>query len=474
MQTATVEVSAEEQTEAGNSRPWFRAFQPLRQLYVSPSGLSDGKSPSSPMSLIKAIDTAKPGDLYWLQEGTYRGVFELSREGTEKNPIVFRAAAGKRVVVQGAFKMSGQYNWIWGLEITDPGGVATTGGGAEMLAPGTRLINNVIHDQYGKIGIGAWQQGAGQVVYGNIVYNQIPKSNNPHNIYVQNDFANWGYKYVVNNMFLDSLDATPDTFNVHAYTEGGLITGLWFEENVIRNGKFLLGGFNLPADREVVKENYFYKSTVQFGYRRPTQVRFQSNYLGRTQLLTEWFWGAGESQYKQTAPNVYSGNEILNPPGPHVHFSTSAYLPSGRCEGCPRIRPVDVFDQNKYSSPFRATFYADNKNLGVLGMEGWRRATEEAGKRFDSNSIVVGQPKDAKVVILKNDYDPSRAHLAVYNWSNGANVRIDLAGFLPVGARFAIFDARKVFQSPVLSGTYSGPFELPLGREFGAFLITLL
>lgn len=471
LQTASVEISAEQQ-QGGIPRPWFRTVTPLRQLYVSPSGNSDGRSAASPMSLKKAVDSAKPGDLYWLQEGQYRGRFVLEKNGTEKNPIIFRATPGKRVVLQGGFYLLSQYTWIWGMEIMDPGNISTSGG-VEMLAPGTRVINNVIHDIKGKVGIGAWQTGEGQVIYGNIVYKQISNQNNPHNLYIQNDFSHMGYKYVVNNMFLDARDVTEITYNVHAYTQNSLITGLWFEQNVIRNGAFLIGGFNLPADHEVVKQNYFYKAPVQFGYRRPTQVRFQYNYLGRSELTTEYFWGAGESKYKQTAPNIYTNNEILNPPStiPHIAFSTSAYLGTERCDGCARIRPVDIFDQNKYSSPFKARFFADNKDLGILGMDGWRNATAAAGKRFDGNSTVVAPPRVTKVVILRNDYEPTRAHLVVYNWSNAAKVRIDLGSFLPMGSRFTIYDAQKVYQAPTLAGTYTGPIELSLGKEFGAFVI---
>jgi hypothetical protein len=232
-----------------------------------------------------------------------------------------------------------------------------------------------------------------------------------------------------------------------------------------------VGGFNLPADHEVVKQNYFYKSPVQFGYRRPTQVRFQYNYLGRSELITQYFWGAGETQFKQTSPNIYSNNEILLPPAPHIDFSTSAFLGPERCDGCARIRPVDIFDQNKYTSPFQARFYADNKNLGVLGMDGWRNATAAAGKRFDGNSAVVSAPRETKVVILKNDYEPTRAHMVVYNWSNAAKVRADLGSYLRVGSRFTIYDAKKVFQTPILAGTYTGPIELSMGKEFGAFVI---
>src|SRR5262249_36219971 len=237
--------------------PWYQPFHALREFHVSPAGKGDGKSLSSAMSFQKALASAKPGDLYWLHEGTYRGLFEPGNDGTEKNPIVFRAAPGESVVIQGVIHANAAFNWFWGLEITDPDGIAA-GGGVEMLKPGIHLINNVIHDKFGNVGVGAWQQGKGHILYGNIIYHQIPNSNNPHNLYIQNDYQSFGYKYVVNNMILDANDATPNTYNVHGYTEKGLITGLYFESNIIKNGKFLIGGYNLPAENEVVRKNYFF------------------------------------------------------------------------------------------------------------------------------------------------------------------------------------------------------------------------
>ncbi len=457
--------------ETPSPRPWFKPFVPTRTFYVSPSGNGDGRTPSSAMSFNKALSSGNPGDLYWLLEGTYRGDFRPSRAGTEARPIVFRAEQGKHVLIEGGFTFRAGYNWIWGFEISDQQNVQD-GGGAEMLAPGIRVINNVIHNQYGNIGIGAWQQGKGQVIYGNILYRQTPNNNNPHNIYAQNDFKKWGYKYIVNNMILDASEATFNTYNVHCYTEGGLITGLWLEKNILRNGKFLIGGFNAPAENEVVKENYFYKSKIQFGYRRPTQVRFQNNYVVRSPLFTEWVWGVGETIFPQSAPSIYTGNEFIRPPGPHVRFSTSAYLASGRCEGCPRIRPNDVFDQNKYSAPFKGTFYADSKRNGVVNLATWRKITAAAGNAFDVHSTEVPAPKGVKTAILKNDYDPSRAHMAVYNFSGAKRVRVDLSSFLPNGTGFAINDAKQTFQSPVAAGIYSGPVEIPCESEFRVFLIT--
>src|SRR5262249_9231381 len=173
--------------------------------------------------------------------------------------------------------------------------------------------------------------------------------------------------------------------------------------------------------------NYFFDSTVQLGYRRPTQVQFQDNYLVHTALSSEWFWGAGETQFKQNGPNLYTGNQILDPVGDvHVRFRTSAYVPSGRCEGCSGIQHTDTWDNNQYSSPFRATFFANDNDLGAIGFQEWKKATTDAGKSFDAHSVEVPKPTTVKTALIKNEYDPTRANLAVYNWSTNPRINVDL------------------------------------------------
>lgn len=448
---------------------------PLRTLYVSPSGTGQGTSPADPMSITAALGSSQPGDLFWLLGGTYTGLFYITRGGTSSNPIIWRAAQGApHVTIKGGFEITGANNWIWGMEITDPNELYPNDSGVRILAAGTRIINNVVHDHSNKNGIGAWNTGGGQVIYGNIVYSNGQGLNHPHNIYTQNDYVSNGYKYFTNNMLLDSTDVCANCFNFHAYTETGYVTGMNLQNNIIKHGRFLIGGYNVPADNEVVKNNYFYDSQVQFGYRRPTQVSFQDNYVVRATLDTQWFWGDGEVQYTEAAPNVFSNNQFLLPPnGVHVLFRTSAYLSTGRCEGCPPIRQTDTFNNNSYSTPFRGTFYANNQNLGTLGFSSWKSACASAGNAFDSASAEVSTPSGSKVVILNNEYESGRAHLAIYNYALASSVPADLSGIVPAGAAYKVFGARSVYGTPVLSGTYSGPISVPMsGQEFAAFLVT--
>jgi hypothetical protein len=451
------------------TNPWVNSFTPVRTLYVSPTGSGTGTQ-ANPMSLSNAINTSLPGDLYWLMPGTYNGQYTINRAGTNINPIVFRAQPGLAVILNGRIDVTGAYNWVWGLEIKDPNGVGTTAG-LDMHAPGVHAINNLIHDIKANIGIGAWNNGPGQVVYGNVVYKQISNGINPHNIYAQNDVNVNGTKYIVGNMFLDAWDATSSTYNVHAYTTGGAITGFDFENNILRKGRFLIGGVNLPSDQSTVQNNYYYNAPVVFGWQRPSQVQFLNNYLGRSMLTVLWFWGAGEVQYPQPQNNIFAGNTMLFPSGPHVDFRTSAYLPGGRCEGCPAIRPSDQFNNNTYSAPFVANFFANNNDQGDVNLTTWRNISAAAGKGFDANSTEVSGTPANKIVVLPNEYETGRGHVAIFNWSLSSTVNVDLSSIVSSGSAFQVLDPRNM-GTPVLTGVYSGPVNIPTGgSEFVAFLV---
>jgi hypothetical protein len=449
--------------EAAN--PWVQPFTPIRTLYVSPNGTGNG-SQSNPMGFNAAINSSVPGDLYWLMPGTYNGQRKFTRYGTSSNPIVWRGQSG--AIINGALDLSAAHNWVWGLEVKDPSGVATSEG-ITLLGIGNHVINNIVHDIKGRVGIGAWNTGSGQVVYGNIVYKQIPNSNNPHNIYSQNNFKTNGYKYFVQNMILDSWDATQSSYNFHAYTQGGYISGYHIEKNIIRKGKFLIGGTNLPADNEIVKQNYFYDSPVLLGWSVPTQVQFQNNYLGKGWLDIRYFWGTGEVKYTIPGPSSFTGNSIMKPTNNHVQFRTAAYWPN-LCLGCPKIRSGDSFNNNTYSSTFNASFHADNYNAGTVSFTTWKSLTQGAGNPFDVNSTVVQSVSD-KVVVMANEYESGRGNIAIYNWSLSSTKTVDLSSILQSGQSYKVLDPRNM-GTPVAQGVYSGPINIPTsGKEFLALLV---
>jgi hypothetical protein len=457
------------------ANPWVQTFTPSRQLYVSPTGIGTG-SQSSPMSMSKAISGAKPGDLYWLTTGTYTGFFKLGISGTATKPIVYRALPQNKVKINGAIEIKGAYTWIWGLEITDPTGIGAVGSdGVTMLAPGIHLINNVIHHHKGNNGIGAWDYGQ-QMVYGNIVYENGQDAGHPHNIYGQNQYSKFGYKYIVGNMFLDARLIDPGSYNVHVYSGSGKVTGFYLEKNIISNGGIIMGG-NIPTTESVINSNYFYDSSTSFGYGTPFQLDFTNNYMGRTRLSLTRYWGTGEVVYNQARPTVFTGNELVKGAGKSgriLFFRTMAYTAPGvRVFGTPGIQSRDVFNNNKYTAPFVGEFTANGTHIDFATFAQWKGATAVAGNPFDVNSTEVPKPTAAKVFLIPNEYEPKRAYLAIYNWPRTSNVKVDLSSFLASGVKFSIYKPKSFGTSPVVTGTYSGPVSIPLGgAEFSAFVIT--
>lgn len=451
------------------SKPWLQTYATVRTLYVSATGTGQGTTPTNPMSLGNAINSAQAGDLFWMGGGTYKGFYHLTRSGTSTKPIIFRATANQRVIINGSIEISGAYVWLWGLEVSDIGKTSSMDSGVRLLAQGIHLINNVIHHAR-ENGIGAWSFGPGQVIYGNIVY-----ENSAHNIYTQNDFTANGYKYAVDNVFMEQANVCSGCYIFHAYGTNVPVTGFHLERNVFRNGKFLMGGYGVPADREVIQQNYFYNVAVRIGWRRPTQVHFLNNYLGRADIMSYYFWGAGETKYTQTAPNVYTGNEMIRPRSRHIFFQTSAYLATGRCEGCPKIQATDTVNNNKYSAPFLGWFNANNTFLPAVNLTQWRNATAAAGKALDVNSIEIPVPTTSKVVLLKNDYDPTRGNLVIYNWGKTSTVTANLSSVVPSGSAYKIYNAKAMLGTPILSGTYSVPVSIPIaGQEFAVYIVQKL
>jgi hypothetical protein len=442
------------------------------------------------MGLSSAVNSARPGDLYWLTEGTYNvNTLSIGVSGTAQNPTVFRAAVGERATIVGNIVVSGSNIWIWGLEITDPNrgapnsSAASGGIGMSGSASNVRLINNIIHDSW-DCGIGGWNTGPGHIYYGNIVYrvgNHSDPSKRCYPIYTQNRFISNGHKYIIDNQF---LDAAPDIggpgYNFHGYTENNYVSGLYLEGNIISNGQFLIGGFgNEPNDRNVIRKNYFYKSDPRLGYRREAQAEFSGNYLGRSGLYIPFFWGAGDVRGLQRAPMIITNNEIYN--GRHVEYTTSIVTTNNstvppsltRVIGIAPLNSSDVVDNNTYSSPFSSFLFAQGKSGSYSSLASWRSDTQTAGNRFDGNSSLVAFPNTARIFIIPNMYEPGRGHAAVFNWGLLNSVNIDISGAVSPGRSYKILNSKNPFGMPLASGIYNGgSVSISLGgAEFMPLLI---
>jgi RNA polymerase sigma factor (sigma-70 family) len=445
--------------------PWVDTPKAQRERYVAPGGAGSGATTADPMSLPAAVSTAQPGDLFWLDSGRYDGAVDLKANGTTERPIIFRARQGMQAHIAGRVHMYGANNWLWGLEITVPelNDLAVT---AE--AQGAHVINCVLHQSGG--GIAGWNRGPGHVYYGNIIYGVggdiKPKwSRTNYPLYLQNDFDKNGYKYAVQNLLLDGRPFDGD-YNLHAYADDGYVSGLVIRQNAIVNGAFQLGGGPNPQHRHIVADNLIYNASMtRLGFGAPIQMEFRNNYLAGTYINFTDFWGEGE-RAARWLPNVFTGNEICRPTRAAVMFRTSR-------DGKEKIDPGDIWDRNVYPEPFEGWMHANGKDLRRLDFAAWRQETAAAGNAFDASSRTSPAPKEAKVFVWANEYEPGRGHVAIVNWAKAESVRVDLSAVVAEGTKFTVHPARNTFGPASVEGTYAGPIDIPMGgkEECGVFLV---
>jgi len=82
------------------------------------------------------------------------------------------------------------------------------------------------------------------------------------------------------------------------------------------------------------------------------------------------------------------------------------------------------------------------------------------------------RPAGSKTILLPSKYDPHRAHLAVYNWDNAKEVKVETTGFLRLGDNYRLFDPKDPFGKPVLEGVCQGEtIAVPMSDEFAAYIV---
>ena len=184
----------------------------------------------------------KPGDTIWIRGGQYgtggSTIFNSKLVGNAGKPITVRAFPGEQPVIDGSVMVYREYTTFWGLEVlnSDPKRSTTIEGSIpgdilrsarfNVLAPNTKFINNIVHDQ-GE-GFGFWKQAVNAELYGNIVYNngwQGPDRGHGYSIYAQNET---GTKFIHDNISFNNFGG----YGVHVYGESIQLVGFRFEGNV--------------------------------------------------------------------------------------------------------------------------------------------------------------------------------------------------------------------------------------------------
>lgn len=410
---------------------------------------------------MTALTNVQAGRKIVLNEGVYStGQIVLTTPGTPGNVILI--TANGHATINGTVRIQGAYNYVMGVEIT---GGAQVGGanqiGTELFCNNCGLINNFIHGINGQVGLLATSSGVNQVIYGNLFGKNISVSNNPHNMYIQNDYDTYGWKYVVGNYSFDAEEVTGMTFTFHGYTEGGQVEGMHVEDNIFEDGRFLIGGTNPNNKKEFVKNNSFYDVGFSIGYSYEAPSQVEDNYFGRSSVKLERVPGEGTSF---SEIQTFTGNTIVYPPANKMIVLKTSI---GNVQGVAEIDNTTVWNNNLYINPTWGS------TLGAEGMfhccdtsytGHWLPNTAaRGGVNFDTNSTFSTAPATNRVLLRPNAYDDTRALLEVFNWTGATSLEYSQEG------GFEVFNAKDPFGTAIVSGTDT--VTIPLSGEFQVFLI---
>jgi parallel beta-helix repeat protein len=479
---------------------------PGQEFYVAPNGTPGGNgSLQKPWDLATALAHpagVRPGATIWVRGGSYGSgatMFRSKLAGTAAAPIVVREYPGERAMINGGLQIGccdkdphpeqGAYIWFWGLEIasTIPDRTGNAASDSDLAssvlvnavdswAPGTKLINLVIHDA--RQGIGIWQEARDSEVYGNLIYNngfQASDRGHGHGIYLQNDD---GTKLISDNIIFNQFGA-----GIHAYgSSHANVRNVTVDGNIVFNN----GGISQKAQHDdnilfasgtgleniVVQNNYTYHTpSGDIGYSR---VGWQFDAANKTVMVRNNYWIGGDLGImlnRWTAAN-FTGNTV---------YSKSKLL--ALVDALPAQHPRNyVWDRNTYYGSGKFNFKGQE-----VDWTGWReRSTLDASSHFTS-----GPPRGVWAFVRPNQYEKGRANIAIYNWDAAPTVCVDVSGYLPTGATYEIHDAENFFAAPVVSGVFDGkPIAIPMTNltaaqpngdvptppthtapEFGAFIL---
>jgi hypothetical protein len=431
--------------------------------YVATTAAGGGTgSLSDPWQLQEALNApaviSNPLDTVWIwiAGGTYTNAYDAQTSfschtnGSAGAPIIFRNYNHERVIIDGQLPITMRfglgncsYTWIWGLEFTNSSTVdrdhplSNRPGGIECTAGNMRFINLIIHDMGS--GLDLWKTAKNTEAYGCIIYNIGNNLNNGgnweghgHGMYLQNDTV--GVKNIHNNIIFNTFGYG---MKVWQTTTTSALGNFSIERNIIFNGGaasenlggvgnnsrthnffVISNGINNPVINTVIKHNYTFSGN---NTPRPPVNAFGLNYGVKNMVL--------DSNYITCQTRLGFNNTPI--------FEASV-------KGNKIIAGIPP-EYGYYLWGFLATDYPEN-------------------------TYAASEPDNGhEYFVLRNEYEPDRSHLVIYNWGSAATVQIDLAqSGLKVGDRYELINVMDYF-TDIDTGTVSssGVITVPMtGHTF--------
>lgn len=438
---------------SGRATPAFLSGSPAPDFFVSPAGSPSGDgSFANPWDLATALagpTAVTPGSTIWLRGGTYTDGpyfdhgYLSTLTGTADGPIIVRQYPGERATVTKFLFVRGAYTWYWGFEVAHSLPQVGYAYGIDVRAPGTKLINLVIHDATSS-GVFVGPEATDAEIYGLIVYNNGTTDRLDHGIYCKSQ----SHQLVEDNITFDNW-----AYGIHCFAKDGpFVQNMHLEGNVAFNnyvwgdqsGADLIVGGWFPASGIVVDQNYTYRTT--YVDTKAADIGYNLAVNNDLVLTNNYFVGGWLLMGAWTTATV-AGNTFYTSPSGGMVWNTG-----------------DLSGQTWSGN----TFYGDatvwrytttGLDTVTTTFEGWKAITGLVDPGTDPGN----RPTEVKVVMRPNRYEPGRATIIVYNWAHQSTVTVDVSDILEMGERYIVQHAQDFYGAPVASGIYTGgPLELPM------------
>lgn len=411
----------------------------MADWYVATDGLdTNAGSLGSPWDLESALvnnTDINPGDTLWLIAGTYvhpnRGAstegYKVGLQGSSGSPITIRPHDNGHVIIDGGLHSVGTPAPSWLIirdlevlvsenltlpRVSDTNGSTETyaeldrpwGGINLNVGSNIKVVNNVLHDN--AQGMGVWVGVTGNSeAYGNIIYSNgwLNPNGAGRGHAIYSQNQLSHHKRLANNIMIENYSAS-----VHIYTEGGFT------------------------------ENYTVEDNISLGSLTETNAEaYHSFFIGGANTGTN-------TDFVVTGNKVVRGNVKFGQ-GQPVHDTTVT--------------------GNRVILTEGIQFEPGGTNITNSGNFVWKESGF-TGNLVASPEAPDSTPSGPDIFIEPNEYDSTRAHIAVFNYFLDSEVSIDFGSFLTSGQDFYLLDPTDFYGSPVYSNTYEGsPLMIPTGGK---------
>jgi hypothetical protein len=373
-----------------------------RSFYVSPDGnaQNDG-SQERPLDLTTALSAASPArpcDTIWLRGGTYKGTYVSDLKGSESQPIVVRQLQGERAIIDSApsnssaLTANGTHTWFWGFEITstDPDRSSD-----EVSGWPSDL----------RRGSGVTTSQGTYLKFINLIVHDLARG-----------------------------------FEIGSASIGTEVYGSLIYHNGWTGPKQAPVGHGIDTHNRVGRRRI--ADNIIFG-----QFSHGVIALGSDQEPSDNISLEGNIIFNNDERDVLIGGSVARNPilGANMTYG-GGQVNVGYGQGCSEARIEDNY--LAASVPLVLGCEASLKNNTLYGTVGTLPTT------YPDNVYPPSRPTGLVVHVRPNEYEPGRAHVAVYNWDKQPTVGIDLSSSgLAVGETFEVKDAQNFFGPPILTGT---------------------